>query len=65
MPYSITDTSQIRINMAEDAQLGQFCGFSTFLGIYVYLDNQDNPEVGLDNNYAWINVLFDCPDTLG
>ena len=25
----------------------------------------DGEEIGLDNNYAWINVVFECPGSSG
>ena len=62
VPFYFLDTSQIRINTVEDTHIEEFCGLSTFLGIYVFMDGA---EVGLDNNYNWIHVLFECPQTTG
>lgn len=58
-----TATSQVRVETTDDTQIEQFCGMNPFLGIHVFSDELS--EVGLDNNYAWINILLECPDTKG
>ena len=48
--------------LTADTQIEQFCGLNPFLGVYVFMDGE---EIGLDNNYAWIKVVFECPGSSG
>ena len=54
-------TATAQLSLA-DPQIEQFCGLNPFLGIYLFMDGE---EIGLDNNYAWIKVVFECPGSSG
>ncbi len=58
----ISATSVANVAETQDVDMLKFCGMNPFLGIYVDSDDAV-AEIGNENNYYWIIILFQCPSS--